>query len=70
MQKRILFYLEQVVVDQEPVPGGGGVDCDGGDLPVLELKAQVAGRVLVQGQRALKRPGNIVFKFKFLPIFL
>ena len=68
MQKRILFHLEQVVVDQEPVPGCGGVDCDGGDLPVLELKAQVAGRVLVQGKRALKRPGNI-FKFKFLPIF-
>ncbi len=44
------------MVDEHPVPGGGGVDGDGRDLPLLELKAQVAAGVLVQGQSPLKRP--------------
>jgi len=47
--------LQKVVIDEEPVSGGGRADGDGRDAAVLELEAQVATRVLVQRQRTFKR---------------
>ncbi len=53
--KKPVSYLKKVVLDQKAVPGGRGVDGDGRDLPLLELKAQLTGRILVQCQRSLER---------------
>jgi hypothetical protein len=44
------------VIDEEAVSGRGRVDDDGRDLAVLELEAQLASRVLVQGQSPFERP--------------
>ena len=38
--------LQQLVVDEQPVPSGGGVHGDGGDPSVLELETDVTGGVL------------------------
>ena len=52
----VVFYLNQVMVDEESISGGGRPDNDGLDFRLLELKADVTGRVLVQGQRSLEWP--------------
>ena len=44
------------MLDEKAVSGGRRVDDDGRDLPVLELKAELTGGVLVKGQCPLKRP--------------
>jgi len=54
------------VLDQEAIPGGRGVDGDGRDLPLLELKAKLTGRVLVQRQCSLERSGRSIITFLFL----
>ena len=50
------LYLDQVMVDEESISGGGRPDNDGLDFRLLELKADVTGRVLVEGQRSLEWP--------------
>ena len=47
-------HLQKVVVDQQAVPGGGGVDGDGSDLALLELESQVSRRIFVKGQSPLE----------------
>ena len=66
MSKDHILYLKKVVLDQEAVPGGRGVDGDGRDLPLLELKAQLTGRVLVQCQRPLEGSENKKGMFSFV----
>ena len=39
-------YLEEVVVEEEPVPGGRGLHGDRVDAPLLELESDVARRIL------------------------
>ena len=48
--------LQQVVVDQQSVPGSGGVHGYGGDLSFFELEANVSCRVLVEGESPLEGP--------------
>ena len=45
-----------MVVDEKTVPCSRGPDDDSLDLSLLELKADVTGRVLVEGQRSLEWP--------------
>ena len=44
------------MVDEESISGGGRPDNDGLDFRLFELKADVTGRVLVEGQRSLEWP--------------
>ncbi len=57
------------MLDQEAIPGSRGVDGDGRDLPLLELKAKLTGRVLVQRQCSLERSGKSIITFSFLWTF-
>ena len=42
----LAVHLQQVVVDQQPVPGGRGVHGYGHDLALLKLKPDVASGIL------------------------
>ena len=44
------------MLDEDPVSGGRRVDDDGRDLALLELEAELTGRVFVQRQGSLERP--------------
>ncbi len=50
--------FEQLVFGQESVPGRGGVLHDGDNLPFFELEPDEPVAALVQGHRALERPGK------------
>ena len=57
------------MVDEESISGGGRPDNDGLDFRLLELKADVTGRVLVEGQRSLEWPvdqRNIIIHYTML----
>ena len=50
--------LKQVVLDQEAIPSSWGVDDNGGNFTLLELKTDMTRRVFVKRKRALERSRN------------